>query len=192
MWGSAIVILLLADRPPLPGSSPAEHWRHLRTTNPIESTFATVRLRTRKTKGTGSRIACLTMGLQAGNLGSEAMEGTQRSQVDRRRHRRRHLRGWDQEIRRLSDGSYTTLDNISVQAIAALSRVRTRDATLELCSVCDPPWPDILLTRSILRKTRRFPRKYTTGRLALFWCARLRYKSGAHTIRYPPCFSSRA
>ncbi len=40
---------------------PAEHWLHLRTTNPIESTFATVRLRTHKTKGSGSRMACLTM-----------------------------------------------------------------------------------------------------------------------------------
>ncbi len=40
---------------------PAEHWIHLRTTNPIESTFATVRLRHRKTKGSGSRVACLTM-----------------------------------------------------------------------------------------------------------------------------------
>ena len=40
---------------------PAEHWIHLRTTNPIESMFATVRLRTYKTKGCGSRIACLTM-----------------------------------------------------------------------------------------------------------------------------------
>jgi putative transposase len=40
---------------------PAEHWIHLRTTNPIESTFATVRLRTAKTKGTGTRLACLTM-----------------------------------------------------------------------------------------------------------------------------------
>ena len=40
---------------------PAEHWPHLRTTNPIESTFATVRLRTDKTKGSGSRTACLTM-----------------------------------------------------------------------------------------------------------------------------------
>jgi len=40
---------------------PAEHWLHLRTTNPIESTFATVRLRTRRTKGSGSRTACLTM-----------------------------------------------------------------------------------------------------------------------------------
>lgn len=40
---------------------PAEHWRHIRTTNPIESTFATVRHRTRQTKGCGSRTATLTM-----------------------------------------------------------------------------------------------------------------------------------
>jgi len=40
---------------------PAEHWVHLRTTNPIESTFATVRLRTARTKGCGSRATCLTM-----------------------------------------------------------------------------------------------------------------------------------
>jgi transposase-like protein len=40
---------------------PAEHWAHLRTTNPIESTFATVRHRTRQTKGCGSRMATLTM-----------------------------------------------------------------------------------------------------------------------------------
>jgi transposase-like protein len=40
---------------------PAEHWVHLRTTNPIESTFATVRLRTVRTKGCGSRMATLTM-----------------------------------------------------------------------------------------------------------------------------------
>jgi transposase-like protein len=40
---------------------PAEHWPHLRTTNPIESTFATVRLRTERTKGCGSRMATLTM-----------------------------------------------------------------------------------------------------------------------------------
>ena len=40
---------------------PADHWIHLRTSNPIESTFASVRLRTAKTKGCGSRIACLSM-----------------------------------------------------------------------------------------------------------------------------------
>ena len=40
---------------------PAEHWVHLRTTNPIESTFATVRLRQRVTKGPGSRAAGVAM-----------------------------------------------------------------------------------------------------------------------------------
>jgi transposase-like protein len=40
---------------------PAEHWRHLRTTNPIESTFATVRHRSKVTKGPGSRAAGLAM-----------------------------------------------------------------------------------------------------------------------------------
>ena len=40
---------------------PAAHWIHIRTTNPIESTYATVRLRTKKTKGCGSRMATLTM-----------------------------------------------------------------------------------------------------------------------------------
>lgn len=40
---------------------PAEHWIHLRTTNPIESTFSTVRLRTRVTRGAGSRLAALAM-----------------------------------------------------------------------------------------------------------------------------------
>src|SRR3979411_2410665 len=48
---------------------PAQHWPHLRTTNPIESTFATVRLRTHRTKGCGSRIATLTMVFKLG-LGS--------------------------------------------------------------------------------------------------------------------------
>jgi putative transposase len=40
---------------------PAEHWLHIRTTNPIESVLATVRLRTCKTKGCGSRVACRAM-----------------------------------------------------------------------------------------------------------------------------------
>ena len=40
---------------------PAGHWIHLRTTNPIESTFATVRHRTKVTKGPGSRAAGLAM-----------------------------------------------------------------------------------------------------------------------------------
>jgi transposase-like protein len=43
---------------------PAEHWVHLRTTNPIESTFATIRHRTRQTKGCGSSAATLSMVFQ--------------------------------------------------------------------------------------------------------------------------------
>jgi putative transposase len=40
---------------------PAEHWVHIRTTNPIESLFATIRLRTKRTKGHGSAKAALSM-----------------------------------------------------------------------------------------------------------------------------------
>ena len=40
---------------------PAAHWLHLRTTNPVESAFATARLRQRVTKGAGSRTKGLTM-----------------------------------------------------------------------------------------------------------------------------------
>jgi putative transposase len=54
---------------------PAEHWPHLRTTNPIESTFATVRLRTQRTKGCGSRLATLTMVFK---LGLEAQRSWRR------------------------------------------------------------------------------------------------------------------
>jgi len=45
---------------------PAVHWQHIRTTNPIESTFATVRHRTRQTKGCGSRTATLMMVFKLG------------------------------------------------------------------------------------------------------------------------------
>jgi len=51
---------------------PAEHWSHIRTTNPIESTFATVRLRTRRTKGSGSRDACFAMVFKLVMLASES------------------------------------------------------------------------------------------------------------------------
>ena len=40
---------------------PAEHWQHIRSTNVMESTFATVRHRHRQTKGCGSRAATLSM-----------------------------------------------------------------------------------------------------------------------------------
>ena len=54
---------LVADRDALPAffDFPAEHWRHLRTSNLIESPFATVRLRQRVTKGAGSRTKGLLM-----------------------------------------------------------------------------------------------------------------------------------
>lgn len=45
---------------------PAEHWKHLRTTNPIESAFATIRLRRRRTKGSGSRRTSLAMMFKLG------------------------------------------------------------------------------------------------------------------------------
>jgi putative transposase len=54
---------------------PAEHWGHLRTSNPIESTFATVRLRTYRTKGPGSRKAGLAMAFK---LAQKAEKGWRR------------------------------------------------------------------------------------------------------------------
>jgi transposase-like protein len=54
---------------------PAEHWQHIRTTNPIESTFAIVRHRSRQTKGCGSRMATLTMVYK---LGTMAQKGWRR------------------------------------------------------------------------------------------------------------------
>ena len=50
---------------------PAEHWLHLKASNPIESTFSTVRLRTKVTKGPGSRAAGLAMAFKL----IEAAEG---------------------------------------------------------------------------------------------------------------------
>ena len=54
---------------------PAEHWQHIRTTNPIESTFATALHRTRQTKGCGSRVATMTMVFK---LSKEAEKGWRR------------------------------------------------------------------------------------------------------------------
>lgn len=50
---------------------PAEHWGHLRTTNPIERTFMTIRLRHRRTKGSGSRTTSLTMMFKLGQSASK-------------------------------------------------------------------------------------------------------------------------
>lgn len=51
------------------------HWQHIRTTNPIESTFATIRHRTRQTKGCGSVLATQTMVFK---LAMSAEKGWQR------------------------------------------------------------------------------------------------------------------
>ena len=73
---------------------PAEHWIHLRTSNPIESTFATVRHRTKRTKGCLSRDGMLSIDLQARHERAAqlaaaagirvARQGDRRSEVPRR------------------------------------------------------------------------------------------------------------
>ena len=85
---------------------PAEHWIHLRTTNPIESTFATVRLRQRVTKGPGSRAAGARDGVQAHRISTDPVAGRQRTPPrragpcrrgiqERQAHRTtRRIRGW--------------------------------------------------------------------------------------------------
>lgn len=60
---------------------PAAHWQHLRTSNPIESTFATVRLRTERTKGCGSRKATLTMVWQLARAASRAWRRLNGSEI---------------------------------------------------------------------------------------------------------------
>ncbi len=60
---------------------PAEHWQHVRTTNPIESTLATVRLRTAKTRGCVSRATILSMVFK---LGQSAEKGWRRLRGFRR------------------------------------------------------------------------------------------------------------
>ena len=74
---------------------PAEHWAHLRTTNPIESMFATVRLRHRRTKGSGSRVAYLAMVLQARRGRLEEMASTHRRGARPRRDRFGSVQRWN-------------------------------------------------------------------------------------------------
>ena len=60
---------------------PAEHWVHIRTTNPIESTFATVRLRTAKTRGCVSRgnmLAMVFMLAKSAERGWRRLKGAER------------------------------------------------------------------------------------------------------------------
>lgn len=81
---------------------PAEHWVHLRTTNPVESTFATVRLRTTKTRGCISRETGLTMVHQL---------------VQSAEKRWRRLNGYDQIVHVLDN--VTFIDGIHPETIAA-------------------------------------------------------------------------
>ena len=105
---------------------PAEHWRHLRTTNPIESSFATVKLRTKVTKGAGSKKAALAMAYKLLDAAQRALAAVQRPRARHRRARRREVQGRHQghrrrnhddrrEGRRLTcfTSSSTTFDNCS-------------------------------------------------------------------------------
>jgi Transposase, Mutator family len=71
---------------------PAAHWIHLRTTNPIESTFSTVRLRTKVTRGVGSRSAALAMTFQAHRIRPGPLARGQRTPPGRPGTRRRPIR----------------------------------------------------------------------------------------------------
>ena len=62
---------------------PAAHWTHLRTTNPIESTFATVRARTKVTKGAGTRRTWPGDGLQAARRRPRTMAESQQPRTGR-------------------------------------------------------------------------------------------------------------
>ena len=60
---------------------PAEHWEHIRTANPIESAFATVRLRQRVTKGAGSRSKALLMAYKLLDMGEPPVAPDQRTRT---------------------------------------------------------------------------------------------------------------
>lgn len=60
---------------------PAEHWVHLRTTNPIESLFSTIRLRTKRTKGHGSVRAALAMAFKLAQCAEKRWKKLRGSQL---------------------------------------------------------------------------------------------------------------
>ena len=85
---------------------PAEHWIHLKTTNPIESTFSTVRLRTKVTKGPGSKAAGLAMAFKLIESAERPLAGSQRTPPRRPRPSRSTLReGGDRRTRTAGSGS---------------------------------------------------------------------------------------
>ena len=100
---------------------PAEHWIHLRTTNPIESTFATVRLRTKRTKGCGSRMACLTMVYKLMQSASKKWRLLNGSRADPRSPPRNVFHRWNQSPRsRRLKNSRTQLLTISLRVRLAI------------------------------------------------------------------------
>ena len=81
---------------------PAEHWVHIRTTNPIESVFSTVRLRHDKTKGSGTPGGVPDDGVQADGECIKGLAIVERFAAAGRGRPRDHLHRWDQgEARRL-------------------------------------------------------------------------------------------
>jgi hypothetical protein len=98
---------------------PADHWIHLRTTNAIESTFATVRLRTRKTKGLAvAPPACNGLQTAGGSRGALALRqrtppGRTRSRWGDFRGRIHHRARKPTGRRMIRSGQSTTLANIS-------------------------------------------------------------------------------
>ncbi len=93
---------------------PAEHWKHVRTTNPIESTFATVRLRTYRTKGCLSRKTAMAMVFKLCQGASKKWREAQWIRSVRRDHSRRQIREWRTPgSRRRMTNPYTTFDNSS-------------------------------------------------------------------------------
>jgi hypothetical protein len=100
---------------------PAEHWVHLRTTNAIESTFATVRLRTNQDEGVRKSDRRTGDGLQTIGRSPSTLALRQRSPLGRTRSRWGDHRGWtDHRARRpalrrvtLTPARSTTFDNFS-------------------------------------------------------------------------------
>ena len=107
---------------------PAEHWKHIRTTNPIESTFATVRLRTTKTKGCLSRMTALTMAMP---VGQQEVAPPEWLAPHRRDHSRCQIQGRRKanRTRRLKPAS-PTFDNSS---LGGWRCSRRRRASSPLC-----------------------------------------------------------
>ncbi len=114
---------------------PAEHWGHVRTTNPIESTFSTIRLRHRRTKGSGSRRASLTMMFKLAQSASQPpLATTQRPSPDHSCSRRENLHRRSPAERRLIQIPRTQLLTITPRESAR--RTRSDQPASDPCSSC--------------------------------------------------------